>query len=119
MNTDFLRFIPSTGIYPYFSDDNTQTRIILLQRHKSPRFESRIPQLTIKKIVSKDKTRTVNLKDSRCIDQLLSGPDVYQWRIGQVTQVGSSFIITLLINKPPIDLLSKRSDYVMEEELHR
>jgi hypothetical protein len=33
MNTDFLRFIPSTGIYPYFSDVNTQIRIILLQRH--------------------------------------------------------------------------------------
>ena len=32
MNSDFLRFIPSKGIYPYFSDINTQIKIILLQR---------------------------------------------------------------------------------------
>ena len=32
MNSDFLRFIPKIGIYPYFSDINTQIKIILLQR---------------------------------------------------------------------------------------
>ena len=61
----------------------------------------------------------MNLKDGRCIDQLLSGPDVLETYMTSAIQVGSSFIITLLINKPPIDLLSKRSDHVKELDLHR
>ena len=59
----------------------------------------------------------MNLKDGRSIDQLLSGPDVLETYMIPAIQVGSSFIITLLINKPPIDLLSKRSDHVKELDL--
>ena len=86
--------------------------------HVSPRFESRISQLTIKKIESKDKRELWIWKEVGRTNFLLSGPDVFSDPYDHVVQVGSSFIITLLINKPPIDLLSKRSDYVKEEELH-